>query len=373
MKPEESRTPIKHKHELEHAAPTVIHDPEQDMYVLERWLRHAMENQVRFWTVVVAGVVLLVSLSLLASGLSVGRAGTNEAWSKLEAAKTAEEREEIAAAYPKTPAEQSALLMVASEYYMRGFADLPTNKDVALPLLKKALDRFQKVADEAPADSVQARAAALGVARTLEARNEIEKAVAQYDKVAGNAAWKGTPEAELAARYAARLKQPEAAAFYKELYAYKPPEATLPPGGSAPLGTTSTGSNPLTIPALTPPAGSIPGLGGSGTPIKLPDPLVVPPPPPTPTPAPAPKAEMPAAKTVDLTPAPAPKPKAEANAPATTVPALPAEPFAPKAATPAPKAETPAPKAPAPKAETPAPKAEPAGGLPADPFDPGKK
>lgn len=316
MKPNETRTPSKQKHDLEHVNPTVIHDPEQDMYVLERWLRHAMENQTRFWTIIIAGVLALVAITVVTSGLSTGRGSTNAAWTRLESAKTAEEREEIATTYPKTPAGQAALLQVASEYYMRGFSSLPANKEVALPLLKKALDRFQRVADEAQADTIQARTAALGVARTLEARNELEKAVAQYEKVAGNPAWKGTPEAAEAARLAARLKRPEAAAFYKDLYAFKPTEATLPPGGGITLPGLPGGPNPLLVPPTA--------AGGSGSPLKLPDPMVIPPPPPT-------KAEAPAAKTIELAPA---KP-AQAEAPESSLPALPSEPFAPKPTKPA--------------------------------------
>ena len=156
MKPDESRTHVKHRHEQDRAAPTVIHDPEQGMNLLERKLRHLMENQVQFWTLAIGIVVVLVGVSLLASGLPFGRVSSNEAWTKLESAKTAEEGEEIARDYPKTPAQRSAPLLVAAEYYMRGFADLPTNKDVALPLLKKALDRFQEVVDDSPADSPQA-------------------------------------------------------------------------------------------------------------------------------------------------------------------------------------------------------------------------
>jgi len=318
------------------------------MNLLERKLRHRLENQVQFGTLAIGLVVVLVGVSVLASGLPFGRVSSNEAWTKLESAKTAEEREEIARAYPKTPAQRSALLLVAAEYYMRGFADLPTNKDVTLPLLKKALDRFQEVVDDSPADTPQARAGALGVARTLEARNEIEKAIAQYDKIVQNPAWKGTAEAAEAERLAALLKKPETAAFYKELYAYKPVEATLPPGGTSPLTLPSVGSSLGEIPGLGSSTGTIPGLGGSTLPIKLPDPMLVPPPPPTPEP----KKEAGGSRTIELNP-PTPAPKAESPAPK-PAPILPSEPFAPKA-------------------ETPVPKPAPASGLPPDPFSPAKK
>lgn len=352
MKPDESRTPttpipLKHRHELDHAAPTIIHDPEQDMPLLERWLRHALENPGLFWGGVALMVVLLAAVSLLTSGALTGGATGGDAWTRLEAAKNSEDREKVAADFPKTPAERAALLQVASEYYMRGFSDLPQNRDVALPTLKKALDRYQRVADEAPADSPQARVAALGVARTLEARNELDKALAAYDKVAKNPAWKDTPEARAAAELADALRKPEAASFYKELYTYKAPELSLPPGDTGrlpidlpglPAGALSPGSGALGTSGLGGLGGSTPpgGVPGATSPIKLPDPLTVPPPPPA-RPEPETKAEPKAEpKTVDLVPA-------------------------------APKAETP--KTDAPKGEP----TKPAGGLPDDPFAPAKK
>ena len=92
-----------------------------------------------------------------------GRQSRNsEAWTKLEAAKKAEQRVEVAKEYPKSPVSTWALLQAATEYHNLALADLPNNRDVALPLFKKALDLFDQVAREAPKDSFQARAAALG-------------------------------------------------------------------------------------------------------------------------------------------------------------------------------------------------------------------
>ena len=76
------------KHQLNHAIPTVIHHPEEDMGVLARWVHQAMEDQTRFWTLIVGVVVVVVGLTVLASGLSLGRAASDEAWTELELAKT---------------------------------------------------------------------------------------------------------------------------------------------------------------------------------------------------------------------------------------------------------------------------------------------
>ena len=100
---------------------------------------------------------------------SGGSSRSSEAWAKLEAAKKVEERVEVAKEFPNTTAATWALLQAASEYYIDAFNDLPRNPEVALGGFKKALDLFDQVYREAPKDSFQARAALLGVARSLEA------------------------------------------------------------------------------------------------------------------------------------------------------------------------------------------------------------
>ncbi len=299
MKADEPRSPTKHV--LEHAVPTVIHHPEEDMNKLRRWITHAQENPVKFWGIVGAFALGLLALSLIGSGFSFGKAAKNEAWTELESAKTAAERVEIANTFPNTPASRWALLQAATEYYNQGFAELPSNKDLALPTLKKALDLFQKVSESAEPDTIQARAAALGVARTLEARNELEKAIKQYEKVVATKGWSTTEEGKIAERQIRLLKTPEAVAFYKELYAYKAVTAEIPAGGSTDLSFPLNSLVPL-------PGASIPGMVPGAPPIPFnlpalptiplatdkgvePNPALVPPPPPA---SPTPKAELPA-------------------------------------------------------------------------------
>jgi tetratricopeptide (TPR) repeat protein len=128
------------------------------------------------------------------------------------------------------------------------------------PRFKKALDLFDRVATEAPQKSFQALAATLGKARSLEARNELGKAIDQYELVAKN--WPGTPEAEQAKLIAEALQKPEATGFYQELYAYSPTKVTLPPMEKELLDLPSTGVNPpgdkMTPPPLPTPAVKIP-------------------------------------------------------------------------------------------------------------------
>jgi hypothetical protein len=232
----------------------------------------------------------------------------SQAWLDLVPAKTAEEQLKVAEAHPKTPVADWARLRAAFEEYDSGLVDLttPGKKETAGPRLKKALELFQQVAAEAPQDSSQAIGAAFGVARTLEARNELPEAIKQYKLVAST--WPGTPEARQAESLAKALEDPENATFYKELYAYKPPPGT---SGNSPLTLPPGGSGTFDIKSLL---RDIPPPGPGPAPADL-----APPPPLGPAPgAPTPPATAPTpARPEDARPADAPKGE------------LPADPFAP--------------------------------------------
>jgi hypothetical protein len=299
-------------HELEHAEPTVIHHPSEDMTVLARWLQHAMEQGARFWTLVVLFVVVVAALALISSGVLAGRSSGGEAWSELTQAKTVKERLEIADAHPGTPVAGWAKLLAAEEEYANGVDDLttPGRKEMAGPRLAKALELFQQVAQDAKSPS-QAVGGLFGAARTLEARNELDQAIDQYKKVVEK--FPDTPEAQQSKDLIKALDEPTNRMFYKELYAYIPKA-------------TPTTSDPAT------------GLGGPGSIFKNPDfnlglpprpttPAGEPapaglddPPPTTPTPSPTlepPKAELPKDEpakgaAVNPIPPPAETPKPEA-------------------------------------------------------------
>jgi hypothetical protein len=185
-----------------------------------------------------------------------------------------------------------------------------------LPNLKKALELFEQVAREAPENSPQARAAALGAARTLEARNEIDKAIKQYEKVATT--WKGTPEATVAQRSVEALRHPGNVAFYKELYAFKPVETTLAPGSTGGLSVPA-GHPPIDMTAPPPLPFAVPKAGTPGATTEI-DPALLPPPPPAPK---ADTQDKPASALPDNVFAPGtepPAPKPAAPAPATEPP-----------------------------------------------------
>jgi tetratricopeptide (TPR) repeat protein len=240
------------RHQFDHVVPTVIHHPEEKMTALGRWTHRLLkdrQNAATWGAVIVAGLLL----GVVAWNVGWSRSRTTELWNEIESAKKTDDRVALAKENPASPAASWALLQAATEFYNQALADMPNNRDVAGPMFKRALDLFDQVVREAPKDSPQARAAALGEARSLEARYELSKAIEQYRLVAKT--WPSTPEAAEAAQLADALEKPEAAAFYKELFAYSPTKVTLPPLGSGSLNLPFGG-----------PAGSTPPTAG-GSPI----------------------------------------------------------------------------------------------------------
>jgi hypothetical protein len=218
-------------HQLDHAEPTVIHHPEEDMTILARWLQRGMEQGSRFWLLLTGVVAALVAIAAISGGLVAGKSTGSEAWSELTQAKTLEERLKIADAHPNTPASGWAKLVAAQEEYSNGVDDLttPGRKELAGPRLAKALKLFQDVANEAGNDTSRAVGGLFGAARTLEARNELDEAIKQYKLVAEK--FPNTPEARQSLVLVKALDEPLNRLFYKELYAYKPPT-----NSAAPLG-----------------------------------------------------------------------------------------------------------------------------------------
>jgi tetratricopeptide (TPR) repeat protein len=243
MPPSRSKAtpPIPVRHQLEHVVPTVIHNPEQDMTALGRLTYHVLQDPRKYSTWALAVLLAVLALIFVTNFSSGGRSRNSEAWAKLEAAKKVEERVDVAKQFPNTSAATWALLQAASEYYINAFTDLPRNPEVALGGFKKSLDLFDRVYREVPKDSFQSRTALLGVARSLEARNDLTKAIEKYELIVTN--WPGTPEAEQAKQLAESLRNPDAASFYKQLYAYSPTKVTLPASGSKDIDLPSTGIN----------------------------------------------------------------------------------------------------------------------------------
>ena len=356
---QESKPPV--RHQLEHEVPTVIHDPEQDMTALARWVNHAMLEPGRYlgWPVaIIVGLILLLVVFRLTRGTS---ATESDLWTKLYSAQTPAEQVEIARKEPKTPATAWAKLQAATEFLRRAMGEMPEGRDEALQSSKKALELFEEVGRDAEHDSPPARIAALGKGRALELRNELSRAIEQYRLVAKE--WPESPEAAEARGYAEALQDPGAAAFYKELYAYVPPKMDLPPLGTGTLTSPGSPSTGGTTPVIAPPGNSVLSPGIDAIP-EIREVL-----------APRLPAKDAASKTAPMPGAAAPKtdaPKAPAETVAPKGPENKVAPAAPKAETPKPAVENkPAAPAPAPKAT----ENKPAGGsekkdLPPEVFAP---
>ena len=234
-------------HEYDHAEPTVIHHPEEDLTALARWLRHAMERGAQFWVLVGLAVLVLGAVAFISSGLVAGSSSDSEAWSELTTAKTVEDHLKIAEAHPGTPVSGWAKLQAAKEEFDTGVNDLtaPGRKELAGPRLAKALKLFQEVAKEAKNTS-QAVGGLFGAARTLEARNELDEAIAEYKKVVEK--FPDTPSARQSRAMIKALGEPANRLFYKELYTYAPKP---------------------TLSSTPPPESQLPGSGGIGGPGSI--------------------------------------------------------------------------------------------------------
>jgi hypothetical protein len=161
------------------------------------------------------------------------------------------------------PAAGWALLQAAEARYQEAFNDLPANRDAALPLLTKAHDLFEQASQKADADPVCKRLAALGMARALEARGDLDAAIAQYESVAKN--FPSTGEAARAEVLAKELRKPENQKFYQNFSTFKPTEMTLPPRGRGFLDNLPPSHPPIDGPVVPAPGLDLPELpAGTG-------------------------------------------------------------------------------------------------------------
>jgi hypothetical protein len=252
--------PSRRKHLQEHAAPTVIHHPEEELTVLARWLRAGMDKGPKFWFLLGGSIVAVVVLAVVAQGLWAGSEASDEAWTELMLAKSPEDI--LKAAEMPGPAASWAYLQAAEARYQEAFQDLPANRDAALPLLTKAYDLFEKAYNATPDGKdapPQRRFAKMGMARCREARGELEDAIKLYKEIVRD--WPESDEGKRAAELVEVLDRPESKDFYTKFAAFKPESFNLPPRAS--------GRSLLDLPSGHPPLGgpTIPAPGLPGLPI----------------------------------------------------------------------------------------------------------
>jgi hypothetical protein len=148
---------------------------------------------------------------------------------------------------------------------------MPQSREDALEKMKAAYDLFLQAREKAVNGSPSSYYASMGMARTLEARGDVDGAIKLYEELAEG--WAKTPLGEDAVKLAERLKQPASRQYYEEFAAFEPTPATLPPGGSSPLdlgfplpgGSSGSSSNVIpglgNMPALVPPSSPAPAPG----------------------------------------------------------------------------------------------------------------
>ena len=247
---------------------TVIHHYEEDQTLLAKWLQKAMSKGASFWMLAAGTAAVIFAVGYLISGLTSGKSANARAWEQVILAGSAEDFQRVAASEGETAAGRWAALSAASRRYREALNKLPADRDGAAPLLTQALEDFRAIVDDPKADDTLRRLAMVGIARSLETREDLPDAIAEYEKIAK--AWPDTDEGKSAAKRADRLKTPEAIAFYKKFNAYKPRPASttigprgtnrleFPPGHPDPFGPM------IPAPSLTGrgvPAGNVPSPG----------------------------------------------------------------------------------------------------------------
>lgn len=240
---------------------TVIHHYEEDQTLLARWLKRAMSKGPTFWTLAAGSAAAIFAVGYLISGLTTGKSANTRAWEEVILAGSIEDYQRIATTEGETAAGRWSALNAASRRYREALNRLPADRDGASPMLTQALEDFRAIEDDPKSDEILRRLAMIGVARTLETRQELSDAIAAYEKVA--AKWPDTDEGKSAAKRAERLKTPEAIAFYKKFNTYKPRSAssTIGPRG------TNRFNMPFGHPDLDGPIMPAPSLTGRGVPI----------------------------------------------------------------------------------------------------------
>ncbi|MDB5349157.1 MAG: hypothetical protein JWN86_404 [Planctomycetota bacterium] len=257
--------PATRTHHADDPPPTVIHHPEENETLLAQWLQRAMAKGPSFWVLAGGTLAVMLGLGYFVSGMVSSPSTDSRAWAQIMLAKSPEDLQRIAETEASTPAGGWATLMAASARYREALQRLPADQESAKPMLTQALDGFKSVEENAKGDEMLRRLAMLGEARTHETRDELDEAIAVYEKIAQN--WPKTEDGIQASARAKRLKQPEAIAFYKKFSTFKPKASAstlLGPRGTnrlnLPAGHPALDGPTMLAPPLTNgvPAGSIP-------------------------------------------------------------------------------------------------------------------
>ena len=210
-----------HLHGIGEPEANAIHHPEVNQTTLERWLRHA--SQQAWFTPLVVAVVAIPLFWVIFANLSGGSQGRDaQAWRELMASMGGtpklSELEEVADQTSGTKVALWSQMRLAEAAFNEGLQNLPGNPDAARDGLDQAISAYKRALDLAPPKSDPARAARFGLARSYEARNELDQAKKEYEALVSEAP--DSFEGKQARDLLARLEQPDVRTFYNDLYAF---------------------------------------------------------------------------------------------------------------------------------------------------------
>ncbi|ADV62022.1 hypothetical protein Isop_1437 [Isosphaera pallida ATCC 43644] len=210
-----------HLHGIGDPAANTIHHPEIHQTTLERWLRHA--SQQAWFTPLVVAIVATPLFWVIFSNLSGGSQGREaRAWRELTASMVGtpklSELETVADQTSGTKVELWSQLRLAEAAFNEGLQNLPGNPDAARDGLDQAISAYKRALDLAAPGSAAARAARFGLARSYEARNDLDLAKTEYETLAAD--MPDSFEGRQARDLAARLDRDDVRAFYNNLYTF---------------------------------------------------------------------------------------------------------------------------------------------------------
>jgi hypothetical protein len=204
---------------------------------LADWLGKQIEG-VRPYSKLLLGGLILAAVAIFAlrfmSAQRSGRVG--QGWQEFYAAsldsglERADQLLTIAENHAGTTLGLWARQAAADAFLAQGTSLLRTDPDDAANQLKQALDAYRYVAENSDNELLQPRAL-FGLAQTHEARNEIDKAKQQYERIID-----GWPDSALAAEARDRMQFIDDASTREFLAWYDKQEPTLPPPGTLPEG-----------------------------------------------------------------------------------------------------------------------------------------
>lgn len=156
--------------------------------VLADWLGEKIEALKPYSAAVSVTALLVVVLIFASIMLYQKRAASSaKAWSDYFAAienqspdEASDKLEAVASDHPGSTAGIWSRLSLADGHLSNGVEDLFKDRSAARKALEKALDEYQSVLDEAPADSLLAERATFGLAETYESKNELDPARKHY-------------------------------------------------------------------------------------------------------------------------------------------------------------------------------------------------